>query len=166
MIARPFAAFGYVIFFATLKDGEQLVVHITSDNGAYTNGFYYYYKGLAKFKVTETGFNLPDRAAGWLNKEHSDAGTDRPGTITITAVGETSWVCIPLTHNKTLPENVIGDIIAAHESGVFTQDSNILLITGRLSIAGKEFIGPAQIRVRSTDVEYNVLEESRILRFI
>ena len=166
MIARPFAAFGYVTFFATLRDGEQLAVNITSDSGTYTNGFYYYYRGLAKFRVVETGVDLPDRAVGWLNKEHDNAGTDRPGTIIITAVGNTAWVCIPLTHNKSLPDTVVSDSITEHSAGTFLKESNILLVTGKLSVAGKVFNAPAQIRIRTADVEYTALEESQILRFL
>jgi hypothetical protein len=165
MIAKPLAAFGHVVFLTTLADGEQRIVDIKSDTGAYTNGYYFYYEGLAKFRVVETGVDLPDRSAGWLNKEHSNAGTDKPGTIVITAVGQTSWVCMPLTHNVSLPTDLSSMVLLEGSTGVFTKGSDLFLVTGEVSVASRVFTGPAQIRVRSSDLPFTATQASTILKF-
>jgi hypothetical protein len=165
MIAKPVAAFGHVVFLTTLADGEQISVDIKSDNGAYTNGYYFYYEGLAKFCVVETGINLPDRSVGWLNKEHNNAGTDKPGTVAITALGQTSWVCMPLTHNVSLPLNLSSIMLSDNESGIFSKGSDLFLVTGEVIVGGRSFIGPSQIRIRSGDLPYIASKASSILRF-
>jgi hypothetical protein len=165
MICKPVAAFGYVVFLASLVDGEVHTVNITSRDGAYTNGYYYYYEGLAKFHSVDTNTDLPDRTIGWLNKEHSDAGTAAPGTVSITAVGDTSWVCIPLTHNVSLPPSLTSLTLSSSDTGTFAQGSDLFLVKGSVTVAGRVFVGPAQIRVRSGDVQYTPTEPSHLLKF-
>lgn len=165
MIAKPVAAFGHVVFLTTLADGEMKTVNINSDTGAYTNGFYFYYEGLAKFHIVETGVDLPDRSSGWLNTEHTNSGTDRPGTINITAVGQTSWVCMPLTHNVSLPSNLSSISLEPGTAGTFAKGSDLFLVTGTVSVAGRVFTGPSQIRIRSNDLTYTVIQASNILKF-
>lgn len=165
MICKPVAAFGYVVFLASLVDGEVHTVNITSADGVYTNGYYYYYEGLAKFHSVDTNTDLPDRTVGWLNKEHTDAGTTAPGTITITAVGDTAWVCIPLTHNVSLPPSLINLELTEGNTGTFLQGSDLFLVKGAVTVASRTFTGPAQIRVRSGDVSYTATEPSYLLKF-
>ena len=165
MIAKPVAAFGHVVFLTSMEDGEQRAVDIKSDTGAYTNGCYFYYEGLAKFHVVETGVDLPDRSVGWLNKEHSNSGTDQPGTINITAVGQTSWVCMPLTHNTSLPADLSSISLQSGTTGTFVKGSDLFLVTGKVSVAGRVFTGPSQIRIRSSDLEYTAIQASSILKF-
>lgn len=165
MICKPVAAFGYVVFLASLTDGEVHSVNITSADGAYTNGYYYYYEGLAKFHSVDTNTDLPDRTVGWLNKEHTDAGTTAPGTVTVTAVGDTAWVCIPLTHNVSLPPSLTSLTLSSGDTGTFTQGSDLFLVKGSMTVAGRAFVGPAQIRVRSGEVQYAATEHSHLLKF-
>lgn len=165
MICKPVAAFGYVVFLASLVDGEVHTVNITSADGAYTNGYYYYYEGLAKFHSVEAGVDLPDRTVGWLNKEHTDAGTSTPGTVKITAVGDTAWVCIPLTHNVSLPPSLTSLTLTPNDTGTFAQGSDLFLVKGSVTVASRVFIGPAQIRVRSGDLQYTATEHSHLLKF-
>lgn len=155
MISKPYAAFGYVVYIVTLDDKEHWDVKISDPSGLYNNGYYYYFKGKSSFNVLETGQQLPDRPKGWLNTEHHEAHSDTPGTVRMLAEGETAWLCLSTINNpkKDLPSSLTSFTLLTNETKELSKGSNIYLTDGTLFIDDKEFVGPTQIRVRSSDVK-------------
>ena len=68
----------------------------------------------------------------------------------------TEWLCIPHQYNKSGLPTLESIIFKPGEITAISNNSDIFLVRGKLNIKGKTFIGPAQIRIRSGDVEVAV----------
>ena len=165
MKATPFAAFGYVVFLCTMEEGESREVSITDPTGLYTNGYYFYTEGVSKFTIKESGVALPDRVAGWLNTEHTDAGANEPATIIMHTPQPASWVCLSKLKNVELPSSLNSIVLKADEHVKAPLGSNLFLARGTVEVAGKEFVAPRQIRVRSGEVTVTAKSESYLIKF-
>lgn len=146
----PYAAFGKVVIVAQTNIGDTRVVPL-GNNGLVKTGYYYYTHGCAKVHVIETGEQLEDRTPGWLNKEHAGAGATSSGNLQLNFPVETEWLCIPHQYNKTGLPNLESLIIKPGEVGFIYNNTDLFLVRGKLSINGKSFTGPTQIRIRSGD---------------
>ena len=151
----PHAAFGKVVILAQTNAGDSRVVPIGND-GKVKSGWYYYTQGVAKVHVLETGEQLEDRTPGWLNAEHAGAGATTSGNLQLNFPVPTEWLCIPHQYNKSGLPTLESIIFKPGEITAISNNSDIFLVRGKLNIKGKIFIGPAQIRIRSGDVEVAV----------
>jgi hypothetical protein len=152
----PHAAFGKVVILAQTDAGDTRVVPI-AENGLVKTGWYYYTDGVAKVHVIETGEQLDDRLPGWLNSEHSGASASTSGNLQLNFPVATEWLCIPHQYNKAGLPTLASEIFNPGETKIIENYSDIFLVRGQLSIKGKIFKGPTQIRVRSGDVEATVV---------
>jgi hypothetical protein len=136
----PHAAFGTVVILAQTNAGDTRVVPI-AENGLVKTGWYYYTHGCAKVHVIETGEQLSDRNAS------------SGGNLQLNFPVETEWLCIPHQYNKDGLPTLESFVVDAGSSRIIENNSNIFLVRGTLTIKGKDFVGPTQIRVRSGDIE-------------
>jgi hypothetical protein len=151
----PHAAFGTVVILAQANAGDTRVVPI-AENGLVKTGWYYYTHGCAKVHVIETGEQLSDRNPGWLNSEHAGASASTGGNLQLNFPVPTEWLCIPHQYNKDGLPTLESFVVESGTSRVIENNSNIFLVRGTLTIKGKDFVGPTQIRVRSGDTEATV----------
>ena len=163
MIIKPIAIFGNVGFLCQASPNETRKVSLGSD-GLVTYGLYYIVKGRAVNYVEETGEVVSDRDAGWLSLEHSDAGASTAGTLISTYVEETEWVCIHRDKNPRGLANYSSLVVEVGETIRLANNSNIFLVRGKLRIGDQEFTGPKQVRIRSGDVQGQVIEKIYALR--
>lgn len=165
MKTKPISAFGYVAFACSAEPGETRSLETASD-GSYQKGIYYYTKGLARNTVVETGQVLPDRVADWLNTEQPPGtSSDTKGTIKVEYIEPTEWICIPNEYNRSGIPTTKSLRLEVGATPLFKKGSDYLLCRGSLTIDGKKFTAPTQIRVRSGDVSPEILEESFLLLF-
>lgn len=155
----PFAAFGKVVILAQTKPGDTRVVPIGAD-GLVKTGWYYYTHGCAKVHVLETGEQLDDRNPGWLNSEHAGASASTAGNLQLNFPVATEWLCIPHQYNKEGLPTLASVIFYPGETKEIKNNTDIFLVRGRLSIKGKMFVGPTQIRIRSGEVEATVIGDN------
>jgi hypothetical protein len=148
----PYAAFGKVVILAQTKTADTRVVPL-GDNGLVKTGWYYYTDGVAKVHVLETGEQLEDRTPGWLNTEHAGASATTSGNLQLYFPVPTEWLCIPHQYNKDGLPTLESVVFQPGENYVISNNSDIFLVRGQLSVKGKVFTGPTQIRIRSGDVE-------------
>lgn len=158
---KPYAAFGYTVIVSKAEPGDTREVPL-GDDGLVTSGYYFYSKGAAKVKVKETGEQLEDRAAGWLNSEHSDAHAATTGTLELSFTESTEWLCIPHKYNKDGLPNLSSWSLEALDTTVLPQKTDLFLATGSVQINNRTFNSPCQIRVRSGDVNVINLTENKI----
>ena len=151
----PHAAFGKVVILAQTNAGDTRVVPI-AENGLVKTGWYYYTHGCAKVHVIETGEQLADRNPGWLNSEHNGANASTGGNLQLNFPVPTEWLCIPHQYNKDGLPTLESFIVDVGTTRIIKNNSDIFLVRGTLSIKGKDFIGPTQIRIRSGDVDATV----------
>lgn len=170
MKSRPVAAFGTVIFMVTAEAGEIIDVPLGA-GGIYTPGFYYFLNGEVTPRVLQTGEVLERRTRGWLNSERTNSiipfsTATTSGTLRMEYLVESTWVCIPyvMNHGKSLPKLVS----AEHPMNTaiqFYQGEDVFLADGELKIGEKEFIAPAQIRIRSGNVIGTAVKDCLTLKF-
>ena len=147
----PKSAFGYTVFLVDTVAGEERDVNLT-DNGYAASGHYFYTKGRMRNQVIETGEQLEDRIAGWLNTENPNKNASSSGTVRAEFVEDSQWLCIPRKFNNDNLPNLSSLILPAGETQVLENGTNLYLVRGQLDINGRIFNGPAQIRVRSDNV--------------
>lgn len=148
----PHAAFGKVVILAQAAEGDARVVPI-GENGLVKTGWYYYTDGCAKVHVLETGEQLDDRTPGWLNAEHAGSSASSGGHLQLRFPVATEWLCIPHQYNKNGLPTLKSLIVNPGHAITIENNTNLFLVRGNLSIKGKVFVGPTQIRIRSGDVE-------------
>ena len=152
---KPYPAFGAIVILCNAEVGDTRKVAL-GENGLVSSGYYYYTDGIVNVKVSETGEELEDRTAGWLKVEHAGAGAATSGNLDLTFPVSTEWLCIPLAYNKRngLP-TLTSLVVKSHESVSLPKGTDLFLVRGQLQINDKQFIGPCQIRVRSSDAIAN-----------
>jgi hypothetical protein len=163
MKIKPIAIFGNVGFLCQAEPNETRTVSLGSD-GLVTYGLYYIVKGRAINYIVETGEVIGDRYAGWLSLEHQDAGASSAGTLVSTYVEETEWVCIHRNRNPRGLADYSSLIVEAGETISLANNSNIFLVKGQLRIDDQYYIGPRQIRIRTGDVQVEVVEKIYALK--
>lgn len=147
----PKAAFGYTVFLVDTVAGEEKDVNL-DDDGYAASGHYFYTKGRVRNQVVETGEQLEDRVAGWLNTENPNKNASSSGTVRNVFVEDSQWLCIPYKFNNNKLPDLASLILPAGETQVLENGTNLYLVRGQLDVNGRIFNGPAQIRVRSNDV--------------
>jgi hypothetical protein len=165
MKTTPLAAFGYVATLCSVEPGENRTVQL-DDEGFSASGHYYYVDGYVTATVQDTGQQLQDRVAGWLNSEHNDPGIGN-GKVDNTSPQGAQWLCIAKRFNQTqgLP-NLASLVLEDQSTETLTNGTNLYLVRGVLVVGTKTFTGPAQIRVRSGDVTATSQGKSYSLRFL
>lgn len=164
ILLRP--AFGYVVIVVDFDIGEKRSVASTED-GFTSSGNYFLTKGTLAVCLEETGEVLENRVAGWLNTEHTNAGSKSRGTFNYEAIEESQWLCIPLSLNGGSLPNLSSLVLSPGESAPLSQGTNVYLVRGSLDVNGKLFTGPTQIRIRSVDLTATCLNEtSYSLKFL
>lgn len=156
---KPFAAFGYTVIVSKAEPGDTREVPLGND-GLVTSGYYYYFKGAAKVQVKETGEQLEDRAAGWLNSSHPDAHAATTGTLELSFNESTEWLCIPHKHNRPGLPNLTEWSLNGNDTSILPIRTDLFLCLGSVQINNKIFNGPCQIRVRSGEVAVVNLTEN------
>jgi len=157
---KPHAAFGYTVIHSKAEPGDTREVPLGED-GLVTSGYYFYTKGAAKVKVKETGEQLDDRTAGWLNSENAHAHASSTGTLQLSFNEYTEWLCIPIKYNKDGLPNLKSWSLEANDTQPVSNKTDLFLVEGTVQINNKTFTGPCQIRVRSGDVEVLNLTENK-----
>ena len=147
MNMKPVAANGFVFVLTSADAGDILKVQL-GPNGEYTPGLYFFLSGSVTPIVSETGEQLSKRSPGWLNLEHPIEKASTPGTMTFEFQEKSSWVCIPHLHNVSLPK-VSSIVMKPSEERLFLRGTTLFLAAGSVDINNKQFVGPAQIRIRS-----------------
>ena len=172
MISKPLVAFGNRVFLCTAEANETTnptdISYKIGSNGLYQGGVFFYTKGIVKYTVLETGEQIPDRTAGWLSTEHQDssvAATATSGTFAGLLVESSEWLCIPKAQNPQGISSVTSLVLEATALHNFFEGSNIYLVRGTLSIKGKLFVGPCEIRVRSGNVIAESMDKTYSLIF-
>jgi hypothetical protein len=158
---KPYAAFGYTVIVSKAEPGDTRSVTL-GDDGLVTSGYYYYTKGAAKVKVIETNEQLADRSAGWLNSEHTDAHASSTGTLELSFLESTEWLCIPHKYNKEGLPNLVSWSMEGSNTAVLPNKTDLFLTSGSVQINNKLFVSPCQIRVRSGDVTVVNLSTEKI----
>ena len=149
---KPYAAFGTAFVKCNATAGEVREVKLGED-GLVMSGYYFYTDGEVSCSVKETGEQIENRTAGWLNLDHVGAGASTSGTLVVTPVVDTEWFCIGRDVNLMRPlPKLTTVILEINESRVLPNNTDLFLARGRLEINGKFFTGPCQVRVRSGDV--------------
>lgn len=161
----PYAAFGKVVILAQTNPGDTRVVPLGRD-GLVKSGWYFYTHGVAKVHVIETGEQLEDRLPGWLNSEHAGASASTTGNLQLNFPVFTEWLCIPHQYNRDGLPTLESFVLSAGKTTTIANNSNIFLVRGKLTINGKVFVGPTQVRVRSGDVEATAENNCYGVRFL
>jgi len=159
---KPYAAFGYVIFVCDATPTDVRQVRVV--NGHYDNGYIYYTKGLAYAILDRTGEILHERKPGWLHT--GESGTKDSGTLHITYAESTQWVCIPRDKNFRGLPNLESLAFNVGENISMPIGTSIFLVNGSVTISGRTFVGPSQIRVRLADAIATVTESGSGLKFL
>ena len=166
MRSIPKQAFGYVVFVTECDAGEERTVDLTND-GYNLSGHYFYTKGRVKNYVIETGEQLEDRVAGWLNTEHPEGNASTSGTVQDIYIEDSQWLCIPHRYNDNKLPTLQSLILESEQSQILPNGTDLYLVRGKLNINGKLFVGPTQIRVRSGDVTaISIDDTSYSLKFL
>lgn len=167
MKITPLAVFGRVVYQVNLPKDETYKTMINNPNGTWVDGVYLYTLGETSIQIDSTG-NVADhnRTKGWFSKTSPYGMLPNAGNITVTAVEETEWFCIQRDKNLTnFPEDISLSVLQTNDELPLPINSDVFLAKGNLTINGKEFIGPRQIRVRSSDVVCKATSESFLLFF-
>lgn len=165
MTPNPYAAFGHTVFVCKATAGEFGYTPL-NESGKYSVGIIFFTKGSASLKVVETGENIGTRTAGWLSTENILRGAESSGVLRADFTEDTEWVCIANSANPNgLPtvQKILlkdGDVLA------LTVGTNLFLASGEVTLNGKSFVGPTQIRVRSADVIAYAKGDVYALKFV
>ncbi len=163
MNAVPYAAFGHVVFLCDSEADRTIDLQL-DDDGAYSAGLYYIISGKVEATVLQTGERLPDRTAGWLNTENNSPAQGA-GTLQGYFTEYTRWVCVPYIANPRGVASVSSFVIEPGATADLVNGSNIFIVDGECTIAGKTFTGPTQIRVRNGDRVATAVNKVLALRF-
>jgi hypothetical protein len=146
---KPYAAFGTAIIQVNMNAGDTREVPL-ANTGLAASGNYFYTQGEISCVVKETGVQLQNRTAGWLNTEHPNAGANGAGTLVVTAVSDTEWFCINNAFNDDILPNMQSVVLQPNGQTSFPIDTNFFLARGQITVNGnKTFTGPCQVRVRN-----------------
>jgi hypothetical protein len=148
--AKPIAAFGTAVFLMIMVRGEHKDIMLT-DAGYYSPGYYYILDGSLVGTVLETN-EVIYRPSGWLNSTHIGNSATPNMTLRCTPENDSmTWLCIAKKFNNNELPNVTDVTLTDGSTATLPDGTNLLLCTGVLSIAGKTFVGPRQIRIRTGD---------------
>lgn len=150
-VYKPYAAFGTAFIKCNVPAGESREVKLGID-GLVTSGYYFYTHGEATCEVKETGEQLENRTAGWLNLDHKNSGASTAGTLILTPIVDTEWFCISRIFNARGLPTLTSLIFEPGEIKDLPNGTDLFLARGQLIVNSKQFEGPCQIRIRSSSV--------------
>jgi hypothetical protein len=149
---KPYAAFGAAFIQCTETVGETREVKL-GDDGFVNSGYYFYTHGEVECIVKETGEKLENRKAGWLNTENKHNGASTTGTLLVKPITDAEWFCVSYANNSKFLPNLQSVILKPTEKKVLPVGTDFFLARGEVvANAFRTFIGPCQIRVRTSDV--------------
>jgi hypothetical protein len=162
---RVITAFGYAANLATVEPGETRTVQL-DEHGRAASGHYFYVQGRVVHSVQGTGEQLEDRVAGWLNTEHNNPASTPNGVLDNSFPEGAQWLCIPNKYNINGLPNVASLVLEDQATETLVNGTNLLLVRGQITVNGKTFTGPGQIRIRTGDTIATSQGTSYSLRFL
>ena len=155
--AKPYAASKYVVYVCTLKAGSSWDVTMRR------NGWRYFVQGNIHVVYpdgTETNLVPQTLIKDTLAEPKSTILKEVKSTV----LEDAEWVCYSDIENN----NVLYPEFTYHKEGDsfgLTVGEDMFLTKGTMTINGKEFIGPVNIRVRKSDVTCNAITECYTFKF-
>jgi hypothetical protein len=165
MQSKVIAAFGYAANLVTAEPGETRTVQL-DENGKVASGHYFYVQGRVVHSVQGTGEQLEDRVAGWLNTERRNPASTPNAVLDNSFPEGAQWLCIPHSFNLNGLPNVASLVLEDGAVEPLADGTNLLLVRGQLTVNGKTFTGPGQIRIRTGDTQATSQGTSYSLRFL
>jgi hypothetical protein len=143
----PHGVFGHLVFLYTADAGDTAIVQRPTVE-SFNDGFMYFYSGKMVYEPNTVSWLATEQLPGDL------VGNGGTNDITVTYTEASEWLCVPKKANTTIAmaANPIAVNMTLNETRLLSNNTNLYLVKGVLSINGKNFTGPYQIRVRSGDV--------------